>query len=142
MIQYLVQYNVYNHVELRSGAGRRQHVGGCRLYAMNWNGTVGNAVTYHRHRRVSVVRVGYHILIGLLPRMKKLFNNSIPCCSLAPHIQWLLGFEWRDVFYKETCRPFGLCTAPFIFNLFAEVFHWILQSWLHWDLLHREKEKA
>jgi len=25
--------------------------------------------------------------------------------------------------------------APFLFNLFAEGLHWILQSWLQWDLL-------
>jgi hypothetical protein len=43
------------------------------------------------HAGVPVVRVGYHILIGLLPHMKKLLNNSIPCCSLLGLIDplWL-----------------------------------------------------
>jgi hypothetical protein len=80
---------------------------------------------------LQMVRIaGQHCFI-LKRDIKDAFRN-IP---VAPHIQWLLGFEWRGVFYKETCLPFGLCTAPFIFNLFAETFHWILQSWLHWDLL-------
>jgi hypothetical protein len=35
----------------------------------------------------------------------------------------------------ERRLPFGLATAPFIFNLFVEGLHWILQSWLGWDLL-------
>jgi hypothetical protein len=60
------------------------------LYAMSWNSWECR-LTYRRHRRVSVVRVGYQILIGLLPRMKKLLNNSIPCCSLLGLIDplWL-----------------------------------------------------
>jgi hypothetical protein len=46
-----------------------------------------------------------------------------------------MGFQWKDNFYVERSLPFGLATAPFIFNLFAEVFHWILQSWLGWKFL-------
>jgi hypothetical protein len=35
-----------------------------------------------------------------------------------------------------TIRPTTvLRTAPFIFNLFAEGFHWILQSYLNWEFL-------
>jgi hypothetical protein len=63
--------------------------------------------------------------------IKEAFRN-IP---LAPQNQWLLGFSWKGQFYKETCLSFGLSTAPFIFNLFAEGFHWILQSRLRWKLL-------
>ena len=73
---------------------------------------------------------GHHSLI-LKRDIKDAFRN-IP---IAPHVQWLLGFTWDGKFYKETCLPFGLATAPFIFNLFAEAFHWMLQSWLNWDLL-------
>ena len=35
----------------------------------------------------------------------------------------------------KTCLSFNFITAFFIFNLFAKNFHWILQSWLHWELL-------
>jgi Reverse transcriptase (RNA-dependent DNA polymerase) len=63
--------------------------------------------------------------------LKEAFRN-IP---VASRMQWLLGFQWHNFFYLERCLPFGLATAPFIFNLFAEGLHWILQSWLQWDLL-------
>lgn len=55
---------------------------------------------------------------------------------IAPPMQWLLGFLWREKYYQETCLPFGLSTAPFIFNLFAEAFHWILESYLGWTVDH------
>ena len=64
--------------------------------------------------------------------VKDAFRN-VP---VAPHHQWLLGFGWNDEFYTETCLSFGLSTAPFIFNLFAEGFHWILVSFLQWRLHH------
>ena len=47
---------------------------------------------------------------------------------LAPHYQWLPGFRWCKKFYKETCSSFGLATAPFIFNLFAQALNWIIVS--------------
>ena len=49
--------------------------------------------------------------------------------------RWLMGFQWRDQFYTECCLPFGLRTAPFLFNLFGEALHQILQSWLGWSLV-------
>lgn len=39
----------------------------------------------------------------------------------------LLGYKWLDQFYYEIMLNFGLCSAPYIFNLFAEVLHCILQ---------------
>jgi len=67
--------------------------------------------------------------------MKRDIKDAFRNIPLAPDIQWLLGFHWENQFYKETCLPFGLRTAPFIFNLFAEGFHWILQSYLNWEFL-------
>jgi hypothetical protein len=49
---------------------------------------------------------------------------------VATHEQWLLGFEWLSTPYAERCLPFGLSTAPFLFNLFAEGLHWILEACL------------
>lgn len=54
---------------------------------------------------------------------------------LARKIRWLFGFQWDGDFYVETVLPFGLATAPFIFNLFAEALQWIIQSHLHWELV-------
>ena len=53
----------------------------------------------------------------------------------APHIRWQLGFQWDGQFYTEDVLPFGLSSAPFIFNLFAEALHWMLESWLGWKLV-------
>lgn len=40
----------------------------------------------------------------------------------------LLGFECRGKLYHENCLSFGLHIAPFLFNLFAEAFHWALAA--------------
>lgn len=39
---------------------------------------------------------------------------------------WLLGFFWAGFYYIDRFLPFGLRTAPFIFDLFAKALHWIL----------------
>lgn len=62
--------------------------------------------------------------------IKRDVRDAFRNIPVAPHMQWLLGFLWKGRHYQETCLPFGLCTAPFIFNLFAEAFHWILESYL------------
>jgi hypothetical protein len=38
----------------------------------------------------------------------------------------LLGYQWKGSFYYELFLMFGLCSAPYIFNLFSEALHWIL----------------
>ena len=40
----------------------------------------------------------------------------------------LLGFHRNESYYAEQFLPFGLRTAPYLSNLFAEVFHWILEK--------------
>lgn len=42
----------------------------------------------------------------------------------------LLGFHWQNLYYTELFLPFGLRTASYLFNLFAEVFHWVLEDQL------------
>jgi hypothetical protein len=79
-----------------------------------------------------VVKAGRHCVIT-----KRDIKNAFRNIPVAPHEQWLLGFSWNGVFYKETCLSFGLRTAPFIFNLFAEALHWMLHSYLGWqELVH------
>ena len=34
------------------------------------------------------------------------------------------------MYYKEQFLPFELRTAPYLFNLFAEIFHWIVEDQL------------
>ena len=38
----------------------------------------------------------------------------------------LLGMQWQGKYYVDTCLPFGLRSAPFLFNKFAEALNWIL----------------
>ena len=51
--------------------------------------------------------------------LKDAFRN-IP---VAITDQRLLGFKSEKIVYTERCLPFGLATAPFLFNLFAEALH-------------------
>jgi hypothetical protein len=60
----------------------------------------------------------------LLKRDLKSAFRMIPVCT---EDQWLLIFEWDGEYYQELFLPFGLRTAPFIFNLFGEALQWILQ---------------
>lgn len=66
--------------------------------------------------------------------LKRDVKDAFRNVPVAPQHQWLLGFSWKGKFYKETCLSFGLCTAPFIFNLFGEGLHWLLVSFLSWIL--------
>ena len=65
--------------------------------------------------------------------IKRDIKDAFRNVPIAVQHQWLLGFEWKGTFYKETCLPFGLATAPAIFNLFADAFEWMLRSCLQWD---------
>ena len=38
----------------------------------------------------------------------------------------LLGIQWRQRFYVDTCLPFGLRSAPFLFYRLSDVIHWVL----------------
>ncbi|SYW81930.1 uncharacterized protein UHO2_00419 [Ustilago hordei] len=40
----------------------------------------------------------------------------------------LLGFSYAGRYYMETGLTFGGCSSPWLFNLFAEALHWVLQS--------------
>ena len=40
----------------------------------------------------------------------------------------LLGICWRQKFYIDTCLPFGLRSAPYLFNRLSTALHWILEN--------------
>lgn len=48
----------------------------------------------------------------------------------------LLGFKWLGNFYHDLVLAFGARSAPYIFNLFAEALHWILQRNLPTRIRH------
>jgi len=57
---------------------------------------------------------------------------------MSPIDSALLGFYWENKYYSKRYLPFGLRTAPFLFNLFAEGFHWILGNELEKENLQAE----
>jgi hypothetical protein len=47
---------------------------------------------------------------------------------LVQQMDWpLLSFSWQGKLYHDVVLVFGLRSAPYIFNLFAEACHWILE---------------
>ena len=62
--------------------------------------------------------------------MKRDFESAFRHIPISRQDTPLLGFCWKENYYAECFVPFGLCTAPYIFNLFAEVFHWVLVNQL------------
>ena len=59
--------------------------------------------------------------------LKRDFESAFRHIPVSPLDTPLLGFQWQKTYYSEQFLPFGLRTAPYLFNLFAEVFHWILK---------------
>lgn len=47
-----------------------------------------------------------------------------------------LLFQWMGTYYVALFLPFGLATSPFLFNLFAEALHWILEFVYFQSLTH------
>lgn len=62
--------------------------------------------------------------------IKRDIKDAFRIVPIAEDNQYLLAFQWNNSTYVECCLPFGLATAPFLFNLFAEALHWILQCLL------------
>ena len=54
--------------------------------------------------------------------VKSAFRN-IP---VHPDDWELLGMKWRDLYFFDCVLPFGLRSAPFIFNMLSDAFEWIL----------------
>ena len=53
--------------------------------------------------------------------------RHIPVCLINSP---LLGLHWQNMYYKEQFLPVGLHMGPYLFNLFAEIFHWIVEDQL------------
>ena len=59
------------------------------------------------------------------------FESAFCHIPVSPLDSPLLGFKWDRKYYAECSLPFSLQTTPYLFNLFAEVFHWILEDQLN-----------
>ena len=67
---------------------------------------------------------------------KRDIKDAFRTVPVSPYDYWLLIFEWQGALYVDIYLPFGLRTSPFIFNLFAEGLHWILEHVFQWQLIH------
>lgn len=59
---------------------------------------------------------------------KRDLKDAFRLIPIAVSQRRLLGFTWNGQFYHENCLPFGLRTAPLLFNLFAEGLQWIFAA--------------
>src|SRR5213075_373000 len=67
---------------------------------------------------------------------KRDFKDAFRAIPLSPLDYWLFYFEWNGALYVDIFLPFGLRTSPFLFNLFAEGFHWIMEHVFSRSLIH------
>ena len=55
---------------------------------------------------------------------------------IHPNDRWLLGMEWKGQLLVDTALPFGLCSAPMIFNALAEGLAYMIRQRGVKDLVH------
>jgi hypothetical protein len=68
--------------------------------------------------------------------MKRDLKAAFRHVPISPCDYWLLLFEWNGKFFVDMFLPFGLRTAPRIFNLFAEALHWVFETLHEWNVTH------
>ena len=56
------------------------------------------------------------------------FDVEAAYCNIAVHPEdrYLLGLKWRGQFFVDLALPFGLRSAPYIFNCVADLVEWII----------------
>ena len=54
-------------------------------------------------------------------------KNAFRLLPVHPADRHLLAMEWEDVIYLDTCLPFGLRSAPKLYNILPELLAWITQ---------------
>ena len=79
----------------------------------------------------AIAKLGKGTLLAKLD-LKEAFHH-IP---IRPADWQLLGFQWKGSFYHAIVLTFGLKSAPYVFNLFAEALHWIIQKHIPGSLKH------
>ena len=79
-----------------------------------------------------ILRLGKGCLLAKLD-----IRNAFRLCPVRPEDHHLLGIHWRNQYYYDLVLPFGLRSAPYIFNQVAEALQWICRE--HFsvqDLIH------
>ena len=55
-------------------------------------------------------------------------KSAFRLIPVHPSDRHLLAMEWKDNIYINTCLPFGLRSAPKLFNIMADLLAWILEQ--------------
>ena len=55
-------------------------------------------------------------------------KNAFRLLPVHPADRHLLAMEWRKHIYIDTCLPFGLRSAPKLFNILADLLSWIVEQ--------------
>ena len=55
-------------------------------------------------------------------------NNAFQLPPVHPADHHMLAMKWNDQLYIDTCQPFGLRSAPKLFNILADLLSWIIES--------------
>ena len=67
--------------------------------------------------------------LGPQSRMAKVnLKSAFRMCPVRKEDWHLLGMKWKDKYYVDKRLPFGLRSAPFIFNTFASTIKYILKN--------------
>ncbi len=67
--------------------------------------------------------------LGRHAPMAKLVIKSAFCLyPVHPSEHHLLGMQWQGHFYFDRVLPFGLRSAPFVFNCLAEAMEWLART--------------
>ena len=79
-----------------------------------------------------IIKAGRGALMGKVD-----IKSAYRIIPVHPSDRYLLGTCWQGDYYLDLALPFGLRSAPAIFNSLADLFHWCLvNNWNVLDLLH------
>ena len=68
----------------------------------------------------SVMRLGRGALMAKID-----IKSAFRLCPVHPADHHLLGMKWKGQFYFDRVLPFGLRSAPYIFNCLADAIEWV-----------------
>ena len=64
-------------------------------------------------------------------------KNAFRLCPVRQEDWHLLGIHWHGKYFVDKCLPFGLRSAPYLFNTVADALEWILRHYFNLsDLFH------
>ena len=103
---------------------------------VNLSSPKGASVNNHLKRRLTHVAYASvsdaAILLHELGQGSQLakvdIRDAYRIVPIHPHDRPFLGILWQDSIYVDCQLPFGLASAPAIFNSLAEALEWILRS--------------